>query len=219
MSFDLEEALRRFPLPEGVADAEVNRGQCATALGVSENIVTKYLDQGMPVLERGSNGQAYRFQLSECFAWKMWRDEEQRRRRDEGDRAAQQLALLFRNEDDDDPDAAGTMSPEEIAKQSEAIYRYDKAREQRNNLVRRERVEALFEEVLTEVRTQITTLVDYCEMEFGLSSDQVDKLQRRTDGALTQARHALSRHCPPELRPGETIALRDGMGDEDRLAL
>ena len=71
MEIDLADALRRFPLPEGLEDVVVNRARLAEGLNTSENTVTKWLANGMPCLKDGSNGTPYEFQLSECYAWRM----------------------------------------------------------------------------------------------------------------------------------------------------
>jgi len=199
VAFDLEDALRDYPLPDGVADVVLNRGQCATALGVSENIITKYLDQGMPVLSKGSNGQAYEFQLSECFAWKMHRDEQHKEKRAAGDRVAAQMSLLFRGEDDEDLNDGPVLTAEQIIKESQADYSRNKAAEARRELVRAARVRESFEDMLIVVRTQIVSLVDFAEMEFDLTPEQVRKMQVRCDGTLVQMRQEFSQACPAEV--------------------
>ena len=61
----------RYPLPEGVQDATVNKGQLAEAFAVSETTVDKWLRKaGFPILEGGANGVAYKFQLSAVWAWR-----------------------------------------------------------------------------------------------------------------------------------------------------
>lgn len=209
MDFDLEEAMKRFPLPEEIADDLMNRGQIATSLGVSEPIVTKYLDQGMPVVSRGSNGQAYEFRPSECFAWKMHRDDGLRVKRAAGDLAASQMAMLFRNDDEAEDDGAPVMSAEQIIKESQADYQRNRAAELRGELVRAVRVREAYENMLIAVRTQIVSLVDFAEMEFGLNPDQVRRMQIRCDGALVQMRHELTKVCPgevAELKPHDPLA-------------
>ena len=193
MSFDLEEALRLYPLPEGVSDEVLNRGQCAIALGVSENMISRYLEQGLPYLTKGSNGQAYEFQLSECYAWKKARDEEMRSKREAAERAAAQIAMEFRNVDEEDREQISGLTSKQVNEESLAIFNYDRAREQRLELVRTLKVEKLFEDILIEFRNQIITLVDFAEMEFGLAPEQVNKLQRRCDGTLVQARLQLEK--------------------------
>lgn len=195
MAFQLEEALRRFPLPEGQTDMTVNRRQCATALDVSEPMITRYLEQGLPVLSRGANGQAYEFRLSEVYAWKMHRDAEARKQDEAAERAAMQMRLLFRNEDED-AEAAGVLTATEIAQEADADYKRNKAAELRGELTRVGRVREVFEDVLVEFRNQVTTLVDFAEMEFSLKPDQVEKMQRRCDAALVAARQNLDRSYP-----------------------
>jgi phage terminase Nu1 subunit (DNA packaging protein) len=197
VAFEIEEALRRFPLPDGLSDAVVNRAQLATALGVSENTITKYVTQGIPVITAGANGQSYEFQLSECYAWRMWRDDEVRAIKAAGDAAARQMAMLFRNSDDDDDDQP-FMSARQIQEEADADYRRQRAAELRGELVRASKMRVLLEDILMEFRTSITTLVDYCEIEFGLKPDQTDKLQRRCDQALVQSRVRMSEElCAP----------------------
>jgi len=185
VTFDLEDALSRFPLPEGVADETLNRGQCAQALGVSENMITRYMDQGMPVLSRGSNGQAYEFLASECYAWKLWRDDDQRLKREAGERTAQQMAMLFRNDEDADPNDH-VLSASQIAEEADADYKRSRAAETRGDLVRAGRTRVMIEDLLTIVRNSMMSLPDFAEMEFGLSPTEVDKLQRRCDEVLMQ---------------------------------
>ncbi|NVK57316.1 MAG: hypothetical protein HWE26_17065 [Alteromonadaceae bacterium] len=195
MAFDIEEALRRFPLPDGQQDMTVNRRQCATALDVSEPMITRYLEQGLPVLSRGSNGQAYEFQLSEVYAWKMWRDDATRAQDAAAEQAAMQMRLLFRNDDEDDP-AAQVLTAQQIAQEADADYKRNRAAELRGELARVSRVRDLIEEMLIEFRSQITTLVDFAEMEFSLEPDQVEKMQKRCDSVLVSTRHNFQRAFP-----------------------
>ena len=53
-----------FPLPDGVDDGVLNRGQLAEALRVSEPSITSWIRDGMPVLSQGGNGQAITFWLN-----------------------------------------------------------------------------------------------------------------------------------------------------------
>ena len=200
MAFDLEEALQRFPLPDGLTDVTLNLGQCATALNVSPPRISAYLQQGLPVLSRGSNGKEYEFRLSEVHAWKRWDEAEKQRRVDEAEQNALQHSLLFRNLDEDDEGSRG-LTAAEIAQEADADYKRNKAAELRGELTRTSRVREVFEEVLAEFRNQVTTLVDFAELEFGLKPDQVDKMQRRCDAALVAARHNLDRAYPAAVEP------------------
>ncbi|MCA1337365.1 terminase small subunit [Pseudooceanicola marinus] len=209
VGFDLEAALRQFPLPNGQEDTTVNRRQCALALNVSEPMITRYLEQGLPVLSRGTNGQAYEFRLAEVYAWKLWRDEESRQETAAAEDAAMQMRLLFRNDDEEVP-ATQALTAKQIAEEADADYRRNRAAELRGELTRTERVRELFDDVLSEFRQQVTTLVDFAEMEFSLEPDQVEKMQRRCDAALTGARQRFEQ----TFQPGEvtSLARRDETG-------
>ncbi|WP_237400491.1 terminase small subunit [Rhodovulum visakhapatnamense] len=188
---DTADLRRRYPLPEGVEDAPMNRAQIARALNVSDNTITKWIAQGLPVLEEGGNGREYAFSPADCYAWRMHRDAETRAAKSAADTAAAQLAMAFRNLDEDDANAAAGLTARQIAEEAEADYKYQRAAEQRGELTRTARVRDLFEDMLVEFRRTVTTLVDYCEMEFSLDPEETAKLESRCDGALMRARSNL----------------------------
>lgn len=193
MAFDLEEALARHPLPGELTDAVVNRGQLAVALGVSENMITRYLELGLPVVARGSNGQAYEFRLSEAYAWRMWDLAERQARVANATAAAQQMALLFRNDADAETEDGPVLTARQIAEEADADYRRSRAAELRGELVRRHLVEALIEKLLVLFRDSMTALPDWCEIECGLTAQHVEKLERRCGQSLTQTRIEVER--------------------------
>lgn len=198
--FNLDEALARFPLPEGVEDCIVNRTQLGRALNTSENSISKWLLKGLPCLTEGGNGREFEFQLSECYAWRRATQEAERAAKDRAEAAAAQLSLEFLNEDL--TEGAAILSPREIREHAEADLKRNQAAAARGELVKRALVDRLFEDVLIAFRTQITTLVDFAEMEFGLSPDQSEIMQRRCDNALTTARLTLqdTLGAPAEVR-------------------
>ena len=182
----------KYPLPEEVEDAVLNRSQLALALGVSDNTVTKYLGKGLPCVSQGGNGRDYEFQLSDCYAWRRSQDEEATAKKLAGDRIAAQMALHFRGEDPDlEPDEP-ILSAKEIRAEADADYHRNRAAELRRELTRVSAVREMVETMIVDFRTQITALVDFAEMEFGLSPGEVDKFQRRCDGALMQARQEMA---------------------------
>lgn len=193
---DRDEALRSFPLPEGAADAVLNRQQLATAMGVSENTITKWRQAGMPCVAEGNSGREWEFQLSECYAWRMLRDRTQQRRREEGDKAAAQMALQFLNNPDDEAD--GRMSAREIGEYAQAEISRLKAAQLRGDLIPTERVRDTFERAIVGFRNAMITLPDYAELEFGLGPEDVDKLQRRIDTMLDDLERRLAETVAPE---------------------
>lgn len=48
---------------------EVDKKQLAIAFGVSEPTILARVREGMPVIQRGSKGKAWRFDLAECINW------------------------------------------------------------------------------------------------------------------------------------------------------
>lgn len=177
-----------WPLPEGVEDGVLNRTQLARAFAVTENTVTKWVGQGMPVLAEGQNGVAYEFQLSHCHAWRQDRDARTRANKARGDQIAAQAALLFRNLDADQEEAEAGLSADDVRKWSEAEYARNRLAEQRADLVRADRTRTVMEEVLVEFGAALDTLGDFMEVEFGLAPEQVTKVVARTDEVRIKAK-------------------------------
>lgn len=183
----------RWPLPAGVEDGVVNRSQLAKAFSVSENTVTKWIGQGMPVLTEGQNGVSYELMLSHCWAWRMWRDDKAKAAKDKGDQIAAQAALAFLNLGDDAPEDGQPMTAAETRAWAEAEFHRNKVAEQRGDLVRVGRVRQTMEDILVGFGTALDTLPDWAEMEFGLPPDQVQALQDRADGIRSEARQVIER--------------------------
>jgi phage terminase Nu1 subunit (DNA packaging protein) len=182
-----------FPLPDEIADEVMNRGQIAKALNVSEPTITSWIGEGFPVLTKGGNGQAYEFQLSQCFAWRMHRKSGEERQRAAADESAAQMRMLFQNMDGDVAEDHAEWSPKQIREASLAELERMRAAEARGDLVRSDRVLRLLEEMLTTIRQTVMTLPDYAEQEFGLSARQSDQMQGRCEDLLVELRNALAR--------------------------
>lgn len=170
-----------WPLPQGVEDGILNRAQLARAFSVSENTITKWMAQGMPVLSEGQNGVAYEFRLSHCYAWRQDRDQKARAEKARGDQVAAQAALAFRNLDADHEEAEGGLTADEVKKWSEAEYARNRLAEQRGDLVRADRVRVLMEEVMVMVGGSLDTLPDFIELHFSPTVEQVQMVEKRSD--------------------------------------
>lgn len=201
---DLAVLRDRYPLPRGVPDESVNRMQLARGMDVSENTITKWIGQGMPVLQHGGNGREYVFQLGDCFAWRMAGEAARDQARQAGDAAASQLAMTFVGAEEDDEDMG--LTAKQIGDLAEARYKRNKAAEQQRELVRVARVQVLFEAMLTTFVATVESLADFAELEFGLDADQIERLERRCAGALDICRSELAQLV--EGGAGETLALR-----------
>ena len=199
--------LARWPLPEGMEDGTVNRAQLAIAFAVSENTITKWMGQGMPVQSAGQNGVAYEFRLSHCYAWREHRDDRLRASKAKGDQLAAQAAMLFRNLEADQAEEESGLTAAEVRQWSEAEYHRNRVAEQRGALVRGDRLQLVLEDVMVSFCTALTTLPDWAEMEFGLTAAQVDKFQARCDDVLRNAKMSIERGLP---QSAEIVAIGGG---------
>lgn len=195
-----------YPLPDGVDDAVLNRGQLAKAMRVSENTITNWVGDGLPVQAQGSNGQAYEFQMSHCYAWRMRRSADEKTRQAKGDAAAQQMALTFLNQTesiDDEP----FLTAKQIKEWAEAEYQRNRAAEQRGDLVRADGVRRVMEQLVVDFCGAINVLPDFAEQEFGLSPAQAARFQVRCDGVIEEAALTIQRNG---LASGAVVSMANG---------
>jgi phage terminase Nu1 subunit (DNA packaging protein) len=104
----------------------MNGMQLGRALGVSEDTISAYVNRGMPVLSKGTNGQSYELDLAVCYAWRAAErvgDEERKARADDN---AARAALLFRNLEEDERGGA-VFTAKQIEDESRADYMRNKA--------------------------------------------------------------------------------------------
>lgn len=205
--------LSSWPLPEGMDDSiPLNRAQLAKAFSVSENTITKWVSQGMPVMSDGQNGVAYEFRLSHCYAWRMSRDEKARAAKARGDQLAAQAALVFRNLEEDQAGAEGDLTADDLRKWSEAEYHRNRVAEQRGDLIRVDRVRAMMEDVFISFGNALDTLPDFAELNFGLTADQVAQMQTRCDAVRIEVRTKIEESL---LRPGVVLPIGARQGTMD----
>lgn len=178
-----------YPLPDGIEDQTFNRELMARAMDVSVVTITKWIDEGMPVLQRGGNGQSYEFLFSQCYAWRLWREGRDAASRQAKLSNANQMAMLFLGQEDtaDRPN----LTPKEVREWSEAELIRNKAAEQRGELVRTAHVTRVLDNVLSGARNAIANAPDWLEQEFSLGPHQVEKSQTYFDGLLDEMRHQI----------------------------
>ncbi len=182
--------LDEYPLPDSVEDETFNLELMAKAMGTSTVTISRWIDLGMPVQQRGGNGQSYELRFSHCYAWRKWRDRAESEAQKTLEESARQKAMLFLNEGDasDRPH----LSPKDIREWSEAELIRNKAALQRGELVRASHVTEVFDLVLSTARNALVTAPDWLEQEFSLSPTQVEKAQAYFDGVLAEMRHKMS---------------------------
>ncbi|WP_339109258.1 DUF1441 family protein [Thioclava sp. GXIMD4216] len=181
----------RFPLPEGLTDGVMNRAQLAVAFNVSENTVTKWVGQGMPVETAGQNGVSYEFQLSHCYAWRRAREQQSRESKARGDALAMQASLAFRNLDEEQEEEEGGLTAKQLREWSEAEYHRNRVAEQRGELVRAAKVSELLEDLIGVVATALGTMPDHLERDLGLGVEEVAKVEARCDQVVMKMRNMI----------------------------
>ncbi|MER5173355.1 DUF1441 family protein [Thioclava kandeliae] len=182
-----------YPLPDGLSDGVMNRAQLAIAFNVSENSVTKWVGQGMPVLTAGQNGVSYEFQLSHCYAWRRTRDEQSRATKASREAHAMQASLAFRNLDEEQEEEEGGLTAKQLREWSEAEYHRNRVAEQRGELVRAARVSELLEDLIGVVATALGTMPDHLERDLGLGVEEVAKVEARCDKVVMKMRERIER--------------------------
>lgn len=189
----------KFPLPEGVADAVMNRGQLARAFDKSENTIDKWRKSGMPCISEGTNGVGYEFQLSECWAWKLNVDDKARATQKAGDDAAAQLRMKFLGVDSEDSGA--NLSAAQKRELAQAEITWMQAAERRRSLIPLEDVVDLVESLMGQFRSALDGQPDWLEREFGLDGEQVARVQKFNDQILRQAHDEIQQASLEEMAP------------------
>ena len=186
--FDLDAALEEYPLK--VPDTEMNRDQIAKAFATSANSIDSWISKGMPVLERGGNGKAYRLQLSACYAWhSAWKVFEDQRKL-QADNIANQLALEFLNVDQTE-EGLSSLSSRELEEFSRREQLYNATAEGRRNRVLREDVLNLMSRVFQIIREYQLTQPDELERLAGLSPNQTAAAVKLSDAHIIELKNAI----------------------------
>ncbi|MGV6848563.1 MAG: DUF1441 family protein [Marinibacterium sp.] len=186
VSSDLADLIGKFPLPEGVPDADMNQAEIAQALSVTVNTVGKWLTEPtFPIAQRGGQGKPYVLRLSHCWAWRQARDAADVERRQTNQRAIDMLQAKFLGMDVDDSRA--TLSPKERRALAEADLLYSKAALVRRKLVEIGEVVEVMEGVFAALRNAVEAMPDRLERELGLKPDQVELVQRLAGDILNDA--------------------------------
>lgn len=199
--------LIRYPLPEGVSDEVLNKNQLARALNASEPTIDRWIADGMPVLQEGSNGRSYQFQLSHCFAWRRAREADRQQTDERAERAVQQMRLALIGGAIGDTERG--LSPKERAAIYQAELTWNQMARERGELVPYAELVDLFDAVLGAVRAAVEGLPDRIKRDADLTpaqlrsviqtgDDMLDDLSRQID-AWIQTKRAQAASAPAEL--------------------
>lgn len=178
-------------LPDDVADTVLNSVQLGRALDKSLPTIKKYAADGMPVLKKGSNGQAYEYQLLACYRWMVQRDKTAAARQLESDGSVEQMRLALVGGEDVRGVEAG-LPPKEQREVYDAEKAFMMTSLQRGGLVKAEDVVSMLEEVFLIIRDSVTSLPDRLEREAGLNGQQIEMAIGVCDAMLLDAQSCVA---------------------------
>lgn len=183
---EIEDLVRRHPLPDGVPDAVLNRSELSEFFRVSPMTVSAWINAGMPVLRQGGQGREYEFSAAACWAWKSARDRQEEARGEEARAAitAMRLALVGGRRGDSIEALDPKTRREIIAAQRE----FEAFERDRGALLRREEVGEAFEVLMVLVRDTLETAPDRVERVADMPPRAVDELVAVCDGLLAEFR-------------------------------
>lgn len=207
---DLAVKLRRFPLPAGVLDADMNQEEIAQALGTTVNTVSKWIRDGMPVAQVGGNGRAYVLRLSHCWAWRMAREADTESRNKHNENQINLLRAEMLGVDVENP--AAQLSARDRRELAEADMRWSEAQRRRGQLVPLVDTVELLESIGKIVRDGLEAMPDRLERELDLSPAQVAAAGRIASDILTGiadriAQEELQDRDLPDVEPGARLLI------------
>ncbi len=209
---DIEQLVAAHPLPEGVREATMNRTEIAAFFDVSLTTISAWITDGMPVLERGRQGQEYQFSNAACFAWKAARDAGEEQRSAEAREAITAMRLQL---------VGGGAGETELAihpKERKLLYEVEHHRLQleaeRNKLMRREDVAEMLTRLFVIIRDTVEFWPDVLERE-GVISDPaaVDKVVTIGDRMIETLHRAIEQFFMDRPRGQEPAPLRETLFD------
>jgi phage terminase Nu1 subunit (DNA packaging protein) len=180
----------RFPLPDGVPDALVNKKLLASALDVSTTTIDAWLilpeDTRLPSVERGTNGRSYVFRLSVAYAWRQERDAAEDADRQLAVDAAAQLRLSLLGGSAEDQ-ARAVLSPRQQAEALKVENEWILAAAKRREFIRAAEVAEAFEVVFAAIRDGLDAAPDRLGRELSLGGPEVEAIQVILDDILRTA--------------------------------
>ncbi len=197
---ELVQARQMFPLPDDVEDVIMNRAQLATAFDTSENTIGKWVGKGMPVIETGTRGNAYQFQPSDCYAWRMWQSAAEKARKQLANASANRLRAKFLNVSEAD-DPSLKMTARQVKDEAEAEKARIHVAAMRREYVHAGDMRELLEDVFMIVRNGLETVPDFAEMELSLTPEQVVTLKERCDQVLVDIQTRVTTEFGPKGMP------------------
>ena len=186
---EIDDLVARYRLPDGVPDAVLNREELADALGTSINTISAWIAQGMPVQQVGGNGKAYELRLSHCHAWRQAQkaSEELRSREAKEAIAAMRMALVGGSAGD----SIEGLDPKSRREILTAQIEHERFKAQRNQLLRRDDVRDLLEDLFALCRDTMEAAPDRVERVEAIPAKAVQALIEICDGVIDEYRRRI----------------------------
>ncbi len=173
---DLADLVERYPLPDGVPDATLNKTDVAAFFGVSLPTIDAWIRDGMPVVAEGRNGLSWEFRASHCYAWRQAREADQAARSAEARAAIEAMRLQLVG--GKAGDSIRGLSPKERRDIYEVELAHRRLLAESNRLIERDQVRDEIEQMLSLVRDGVTALSDRLEREAGLSGQAIETVDQ-----------------------------------------
>jgi hypothetical protein len=164
--------IKRFPLPEGVPDAKLNKSDVAQFFGVSLPTIETWLRDGMPWVAEGTNGRAWEFQASQVWAWRqaIIASEETRSAEAQAAIEAMRLKLIGGQAGD----TLRALPPKERQQIYDVELAHRRLMAESNRLIQRDVVLEHLQDLLSLTRDAVTSLSDRLEREANLNGKQIE---------------------------------------------
>lgn len=182
---------RKYPLPKSVPDTEFNLGQIAQFMGVSTTTINTWLSQGLPYLQKGGNGNEYKFRGGDVWAWKRAReaDDDQRDKAAKKAIQAMQLELIGGGLGS----SIEALTPREKKEIVAAQREIEGLQADRHELLIRDEVRDALEEIFAIWRDANEALPDAISREERLSAKQIAVIAKHCDRSLEFAIERIKR--------------------------
>lgn len=187
----LDDLTRRYPLPDGVPDAVLNKQELADFFGVSLPTLSAWISDGLPHLTEGTNGRQWEFQASIAWAWKCARDEGEREKNSQAQAAiaAMRLALIGGKSGS----SIQSLPPKERQMLYDVEASFEKLKRERNQSLDRDETMAVFNDLMRIVRDGCSALPDTLEREASLDGKGVSVAVRVCDDFLGELERTIHR--------------------------
>ncbi len=177
----------RHPLPEGVADAVVNKTLLCDALDVSPTTLSNWIRAGLPYESAGTNGRSYEFRLSLAFAWAADRRDREDQARQFATDQARQLRLALSGDNSAEAETRARLSPKEQRELIDVERAWMMAAQARGDLIRAAEVTGGLAAAFAAIRDSLDALPDMLARELDLPGQGIEVAERICDEALQSA--------------------------------